>query len=420
MQASRPVGADIAQLTQDDWTIINSVEQFLADGLRLQQWWRQADAAQSYAEIFDLERSFNRPNRSYGFFDAVPLSLGLVPIMGSVQQMFYDQPRAPASLNQPSAEWMRDQIRQFVLRYFMRVSSFRAPEAAVEPERPLSRFGGGFSWCPEQNVHRKGFGFSQLYYKLRDGAVGRFPAEQEFAIVDLRELYSRYEWIVAKVRIFDFDFRFRPFGERGPEVVFALNEESYLVLSADFISVEENPSPDTLGRYGVGYAFIHTPASSVVAYGPGQFQAAFELISFCVNRAGRVDVNMVFVVNRADRIANVELRPFEWGFALADAMTLGVSSKVLGPFQHLVESIPFRLGPFDPVLTYVTLANSLTRGIAGRELCISRAELDKRLLIQHFMEHYNTIVGSLLTWRQIPDWLDERALPEWVVTGRSS
>ena len=46
-------------------------------------------------------------------------------------------------------------------------------------------------------MHRKGFGFSQLYYKLRDGGVARFPPEQEFAIVDVRELYSRYEWIVA-------------------------------------------------------------------------------------------------------------------------------------------------------------------------------------------------------------------------------
>jgi hypothetical protein len=158
----------------------------------------------------------------------------------------------------------------------------------------------------------------------------------------------------------------------------------------------------------------------VVAYGPGQFQAAVELIRFCVEPSGKVNVHMVFVVNRPDRITNFELRPLEWGFDLADALTMGASSRVLGPFQRLAESLPFRLGPFDPIYLYVSLANALTGGAAAREFCISRDQLDKRFLIQHFMEHYNTIVGSLLTWRQIPDWLDEGALPDWVVSGRSS
>ena len=51
---------------------------------------------------------------------------------------------------------------------------------------------------------------------------------------------------------------------------------------------------------------------------------------------------------------------------------------------------------------------------------ISRRQLEKDFLVQHFKQHYVTIVGSLLTWRQIPDWLDGRALPEWVLTGKSS
>jgi hypothetical protein len=418
--AERQGGPGGPDLSSEDWQIIDTVGQFLTDALHLKRWWQQADAAQSYAETFALERTFNRPDRSYGFFDAVPLSRGLVPVMGSVQEMFYDQPRAPASLNRPSAEWIRDQIREFVLRYFMRVSSFRRPEAAIDPGRPLPPAAGRFSWCPDRSIHQQGFGFSQLYYKRRDGAIGRFPADEESAIVDMRELRTRFEWIVAKVRIFDFDFRFRPFGERGPEVVFALDEESYLVLSADLITLDESPPNGELGRYGVGYAFIRTPGSGVIAYGPGQFQAAFELIRFNVDGSGRVTVSMVFVVNRPDRVANLELRPLEWGFGLADTFTFGASSTVLWPFQRLAASLPFRCGPFDPIYLYISLANALTRGAAARELCVSRDQLDKRFLMKHFMEHYATVVGSNLTWRQIPDWLDEKALPNWVVTGRSS
>jgi hypothetical protein len=53
-------------------------------------------------------------------------------------------------------------------------------------------------------------------------------------------------------------------------------------------------------------------------------------------------------------------------------------------------------------------------------LCISRDDLEKEFLAQHFMQNYDLIVGSLQTWRQIPDWLDSAGLPEWVVKGVSA
>src|SRR6266446_93163 len=148
----------------EDLRIIRTVELFLADAIRLKKWWMQADASQSYAQRFELERTFNRPDYSYGFFDSVQLSRGLTPVMGSVQHMLFDQPRVPPSAGEQSAQWMRDQVREFVLRYFMRVSSFRAPEAAVESDGVSPDFAGPFSWCPKKQIHRQGFGFSQLYY----------------------------------------------------------------------------------------------------------------------------------------------------------------------------------------------------------------------------------------------------------------
>ena len=108
---------------------------------------------------------------------------------------------------------MRAQIQEFVLHYFMRVSAFRQPEVYVESGRPTP-IGclESLSWCSEPNTLRQGFGFKQHFYKLRStGEIGKFPEESETAIIDLRELGRKYEWIVVKVRIFDFNLRFKPF-----------------------------------------------------------------------------------------------------------------------------------------------------------------------------------------------------------------
>lgn len=373
-----------------------------------------------FREQFELQRVFNRPGRSFGFFDEVSFDGGTLPVMGNFQDMFYDQPRTPTNLEQEAARWMRAQVREFVLHYFMRVSSFRQPEAAVESGQPTPpRCLEGLSWCKEQNTLRQGFGFSQLYYKLHDnGQLGKF--HDQSAIIDLRELGRKYEWIVAKVRIFDFRFRFSPFGSDGPELSIPLTEESYLVLTRDFILNEDDPSPGVLGRYGLGYAFIKDPQQGLFAYGPGQFDAAIELITFQVLESGETRVCMTFVANRPQRIANVSLDPVNWSFRLADLFSFGLTSRLLAPVKNTFERLPTSAGSFDPVSASVSLVNALTGNWAERELCISREQLEKELLVQHFMQHYVTIVGSLLTWRQIPDWLDSARLPEWVVTGRSS
>jgi hypothetical protein len=170
----------------------------------------------------------------------------------------------------------------------------------------------------------------------------------------------------------------------------------------------------------LGYAFIKSPARELLAYGPGQFNAALELIQFQVLESGAANVRMLFLANRPEGIVNLSLNPVRWGFRLADLFSLGMMSRWLGPEQAMLESLPFSQISFDPVYTYVAAMNLLSAGYAGRQLCISKTQLDKSFLLQHFMQHYKTIVGSLLTWRQIPDWLDREALPEWVITGRSS
>ncbi len=418
----RPAEDAADELTAEDVAIISTVERSLEGGLDLLAWFEAASARGEIDELFTLERTFNRPGSSFGFFARAALpGRDPLPVMGNVQRMFYDAARVPADLQHRAADWMRQQIREFVLRYFMRVSDFRAPETFSEHQgdRPAPRFLQPLSWCPRSSREARGFGFSQLYYKRRDGRVGKFSEKDRFAIVDLRELGPTYEWIVVKVRIFDFDLRFRPFGEEGPEVVFGLNEESLLVLSPEFITDDSSSESPALGRYGLGYAFIRNPRGGLVAYGPGQFDVAIELIAFDVQRPGEVLVEMVFVANRPTEIVNLVLDPADWGFRIADALLFGVPSQVFAPLKAALAAFPLRLGQFDPVYAYIDLANALTLGWSSERLCINRDQLDKRFLVQHFMQHYQAIVGSLLTWRQVPDWLDTAALPDWVVNGIS-
>jgi hypothetical protein len=75
------------------------------------------------------------------------------------------------------------------------------------------------------------------------------------------------------------------------------------------------------------------------------------------------------------------------------------------------------MGGFDPVFSYISLVKALAGKQIADRFCISKEQLEKQMLIQHFMQHYDMIVNSLLTWRQIPDWFDLRVLPRWVVRG---
>jgi hypothetical protein len=414
--------AGTAGLTDDDRALLNSVDHYLTAGIQLKQWWKQTSTTNTFAMRFDLGLTFNRPDTGYGFFDHAQVGGQTMPVLGNFQAMDFDRPKAPREQMAEAAQWMREQLREYVLHYFMRVSDFRQPQGFTEDERPVAPlYLRPFSLCPQEDPRRIGFGFSQLFYKLCDsGQIGRFPEEEKFAIVDLREIGRKYEWIVARVRIFDFDFTYMPFGADNPQVVLPLSTASYLVLSRDFITHEDDPAPGVLGRYGLGYAFIKEPTSGLLAWGPGQFDAAIELVDFLVFEDGRVRVEMAFVADRPRRILNLSLDPVNWSFTLADLMTLGLSSRFFAPLQGVLGQLPLRGGNVDPVYAFIWLVNALSGGQAAQQLCLSMDELDRQFLVKHFMQHYQTVAGALHTWRQISDWLNSAALPEWVVRGLSS
>lgn len=410
-------------VTQDERSVLASADTYLQRGLDLKRWWDRTFAANGFAERFPLGVSAGRQEESFGFFDTAPVGGRDMPVMGNYQSFFYDQPKSPVADKDRAAQWMRDQLREFVLRYFMRISHFRLPEEAVPDEdrtqapvllRPLS-------WCPEESPTQIGFGFSQLYYKESGGGrIGGFPDADRYAIVDLRRIGPDFEWILPYVRIFDFKFTLQPFGPGTPSLDIPLEEGSYLVMNRDFVIHEEEPAPGVLGRYGFGYSFVKNPRPGLLGYGPGEFDAAIEIIRFTVDRAGRIRSEAIFVANRPTRVANLPLNPLEWGYQAASLLTLGTSRYVLAPFRQAWQLVPGSGLSIDPVQIGIGAVNLLTAGLARQELCVSLETLEREFLVIHFQQHYQTLVGSLQTWRQIPDWLAPGdQLPPWVVQGTS-
>lgn len=405
-------------LDNRDLLMLRNVEQSLSESIALKKWFDETSAAQGFARQFNLIRSFNRPTRGTGFFDEVNLSGRNVEVMGVLQEMLYDRADTGALGVLPT---IRDELREFIVQYFMRISDFRAPVGAVGDDRPAPPVRSPFSWCSGNEASWQGFGYSQLYYKLEgSGKVGKFAEGARYAIVDLRELGKTFEWIVMKVHILDFNLGFRPFGPDLPAVSIPLNEQTYVILHKDFIVNSDGPDNGLYGEYGFGYGLLRVNAESdsLLAYGPGHFGTGFQMINFQMLPDGETTVKTVFVVNRPERLVNFPLDPLEWGFALADVASLGTASRIFGPLKAVLHSFIPSFGVFDPILTYVSAANFLTGGEAGRQFCISKEHLEQEMLIQHFMQHYEMIVGSLLTWRQIPDWLDAANLPSWVLHGR--
>jgi len=408
-------------LSAEDRRIVELVDRYLERGLDLQRWWRQAKKSDDFEERFELAFTFNRPDVSYGFFGRAPVGGSELPVLGNFQTQFYDQPKSPSDDKAAAARFLDRQLRRFVTRYFMRVSDFRDPQPYVRDDPQPPPVLRPLSLCTGAAVQRQGFGYKQLYYKRRDGGeVGKFPTSERTAIVDLRQIGTTYEWVVLKVDIFDFSFSFKPFGEHGPFLTLPLAESSLLILSRDFVTIEERPRDGELGHYGLGYAFIKNPGPSLLGWGPGEFDAAFQTIDFRVLEDGRIRVDMVFVANRPRRLINLPPDPVRLAARLAERASGGAATPLTSPLRRLSAGAPWNVFSFDPIFGFVTFANLATGGLAASQLCISRQQIEKGLLLTHFSQHYNTIVGSLQTWRQIRDWLDEAALPRWVVTGESA
>ncbi len=406
---------------EEDRAVVDDADRALNDGLELKRWWEAKEASGNYASPFELIRTHNRAERVTGFFDTASLNGKDFPVMGLVQEMVFDKVKVA------SPDAVRDELREFVLHYFMRVSATKEPQAFISRDqytkgsvRPALQ---PFSFCPPSSDSQAGFGYSQLYYKLRDqGYTGKFPVHLQPRIVDLRRMKDIYKWIVLQVSIFDFDLTYTPFADGSFSVVFPQTEQSYIAISRDFIVNQDDPTPNLLGKYGIGYALLKpAPRKTVFAYGPGHFIAGFQTIEFEINKRGESRARMVFVSNRPTNVLDLSLNPVSWGFTFADLMTFGFTSRLFGPVRVALERASPRLENFDPIRAYISFINLVTGGLAKDQLCASLEAIEKNpMLLTHFMEHYYLISGALVTWRKVQNWLDSADIPESVREGTSS
>lgn len=419
-----------ATLSPEDFDIVAGVESAITGAVELEAWWSAVDAADAYDERFDLATTHNRPDEGFGFFGEAQIGGAAVPVMGHVRQQLFDRPKMAGGTpgtglpeaHRQAAAWMNRQVREFVLRYLLRVSGFQQPDAfpGKNGQAPPPAYLKPFSWYPDGEEAEVGFGFQQVYFKRPgDDEPRKFSGKDRHAVVDLRQIGKTYEWVVLEVDLFDFGFVFAPFGESLPHGRLPGTEPSYLVLSDAFIVDDEEPGDaGELGRYGFGYAFLPAREESILAYGLGQFDAAFQTVCFHVREDGEVTARLAFAANRPRQVVKLQVDPVDWGLRLADRFSFGTATSVIEPMQKMWQRMP-GAGGVDPVQAFITAANVITSGGAARNLGVSRKQLHKNFLVAQFKQHYNVVAGSLATWRQIPDWLDRQSLPEWVVSGKS-
>ncbi len=405
-------------LDSDDVKVVAGAERALDAGVELKRWWEEVDAADAYRNKFKEAFVHSRPDdHSFGFFETADLASGETKVIGNVQQQLYHRPKTG------TAQFIQDQIREFVLRYFMRISDYRTPQPVPEgepasgPLKYLSRYPSA------DDYELQGFGYSQRYYKERDsGVVRRFTAADQNAIVDQREFNDKYAWTLVRNPIVDFEINLRPLGLNGPDLKLPIPEAAnWLVMSSDTVTIDEDPGDGWLGRYGIGYAFMKEPGRpGLFAYGPGQLEPTVQTLIWQVRENGDVIVRMSFVSAAPEAILNVSVNPLEWGFEAFDLFTARQFSGYLAPFRRAANLLPFSDRVFDPVYPAVRALDLLTMGISRRQLGISREQINKTLTYVHFLQHYNAVLGSQQTWEMFPDWTDESKLPDWVTTGNST
>jgi hypothetical protein len=410
-------------LTSEDEKVLQNVEESLANGLHLYRWWQQKHDNASLKERFDLVRSFNPADAAYGFFDDAELPAMKLPVMGCYQQMAFDRPgvdprdgfKSGSDAYGPDS-WLRrcEQIREYVMGYFLRTTDFQVPVAC----------GPGFFQIPllskPPDPSRRGFGYRQSYFKLMDGKIGKFAAEDQHGLVDLRQLGETFQWIVLRIDIVQFQTELKPFGDNGPQLVIPGRKDMWLVISRDFLVDEPARIVDGKiqgGVYGVGYAVVK-PADddSLLAFGPGRFDAGFESMHFNVKEDGEVSVRMGFAVNRPVKIMNLPIDPLQTAVRIGNQLTFGLAGQLMERLEAVLPSFLSHRG-FDPVMAFIAGANLLTLGEADVKMGVSLNQLMKDMLVTHFVQHYHMFAGALETYRSVADWTKPADLPEWIRTG---
>lgn len=406
-----------APWTEQDLAILENVGPAIFEGRQLRQWWERVRKTPGALGRFPVSRQRHAPDVNFGFLDDAVLPSGILPVAGVTQDQLFDFPKVPAGTAGRDPRWIRDQAREFMLRYFMRQTYIAAPNMLPQgPQRQPPRALQPFSRCGPGGSKSFGWGYEQWYYRLEEsGEIGKFPDAERYRIIDLREIGRRYSWVVFKVNIFQFDFTIPPV-PTGVQLKIPLPQPVYAVCTPDFVVDEENPRPGVLGEYGYGYSVVPDPNyKTLFAAGPSKLTNTIETLHLRVLDSGEVRAHMDFVTPQPPQI--VEFEPVEWSFRLADLFTFGTASVVLAPLKRLLEGFEPSI---DPVYTSVRLLNLLTLGVASDDYCINKEQLFKLLMVLHFTDAFHMFDFTASHFRLVPDWTDEASLPEWAREGTYS
>lgn len=389
--------------------MVASVARTQRTATQVRKWYEAKEQGGGFAHRFDVLRPTGAGDRCVGFFDSATVDGERLHLMGCVQEMLFDREKRAAGRD------VRDQLREFVLRYFMRVSHARAPRSVPPRESvtagSLARF---LSWHPGASDNRVGFGYEQLAYREREtGLVHQVPASLRGAIVDLRDVGPTFDWVAMRVNILDFNVPLAPLGRDRLHVHLPLNEITYILMTPEGVIDRERPSPGVLAEYGFSYGLMpYTHEESLLAYGPGQFLAGYQAIVFQLRDDGSIRVRAVFVVDRPTKVLKVDIDPVEWGFRVADLLTLRTASRALAPMRNLMRRLPLRLEQIDPVSLSIDAVNALSGGLAASRFGISMSRLEQLMLQQHHTQHHQMLLGSALVWRRVSDWTRPDSLPD--------
>ena len=209
-------------MTARDQEILDLVDKSLSEGLEIYRWWAQASCNMDYDETFALLQQPRNDGSSYGFLHKLTVAGNPLPINGTVQSLMCVpevHPDEDKDRSRALVERRKREVREFMMRYFMQIASFadpiRIPIDANVAGSMVQNIGqelvgsairsnplletayeiSPFSWSGNVPSRREGWGYSQLYYKLREnGRIGKFSTSERRVIVDVREV-NTHAWL---------------------------------------------------------------------------------------------------------------------------------------------------------------------------------------------------------------------------------
>jgi hypothetical protein len=314
--------------TELEQLLIRKTELALVEGRELYQWYRGAEPKLRYFPL-KLNGRYRLSNQARGFFDTVSIGGKPRSVMGCRQDVELGM------LRRPDAGKL---LQEFVLGHFQRLGNWKYNDGAP----------GGFT-------------FEKTLYKSAAGSIEKFSEQQRQGPVDLREIGSRYEWILLTVHIHDFVMKMGPVQRRIPEA-------AYVAPNPAFLQVVEHPNEAVALEVSIGYPFVDVaPHSNIFGFGPGKFGAAIKLFSFFLTPSGEVHVRMEFIA--APRSQKV----FDFG-----------------------KGVP------DPIYGFAGLLKYLTLGLFNPQKVHDR--MDKQMLSLHCEVHQTLMDGMETVWTS---WLKQ-------------